>query len=73
MAEFDSWFTIGADTGDTKAQLSVVGIGKFGNISSLTTGNGALFASDPASVPDDASKPTKLPADRCAIASTCAC
>ena len=67
VAEFDSWFTIGADAGDTQSQLSVVGIDKFENASTLTTSNGALFASDPASVPDGAKKPTKLQADRCAL------
>eukprot|EP01051_Picozoa_sp_SAG22_P007047 SAG22_NODE_483_length_9925_cov_3.568186_2_plen_272_part_00 len=63
--EYDSWLTIGADSGDTQSALSVVGIVKFGNQSKVTTDNGALFASDPGVVPDNHRKPDTpgLPAE----------
>jgi len=59
-SRFDSWFTIGADEGDAQSQLSVVGIDSFGNVSSVTTSNGAIFASDPGSVPSGAMKPKRF-------------
>lgn len=61
-SRFDSWFTVGADDGESQNALSTVGFEKFGNISSISADNAAVFASDPGIIPSTLKPPKELEA-----------
>jgi len=59
-SRFDSWFTVGADDGESQNALSTVGFEKFGNVSSIAADNAAVFASDPGIIPSTLKAPEEL-------------